>query len=352
MPRLDTQENLFGDLVTRPELKDRPVLSEAYLIPPFTILDSRSGYWQARKRWWKSLGIESELGREHVELFSPALGKYVPTLPNQGKTSIFDPVLAETLYRWFCPPDGVVLDPFAGGSVRGIVAGKLELSYLGVDLAQIQVDANRKQADAMNVADTVYWRVGDATLLGDTVAEDEKFDFLLACPPYFDLEKYSDDPRDLSNMTWEEFCDAYSWSIQLAASHLAENRFAAFVVSNMRDTTTGFYRDFTGVTQRAFEAAGCRLYNECVLLNSLGSAPARAAKQFNGGRKLVRCHQEVLVFCKGDPWFAAQACRWPEEARNYGAELVNPEGLDSISALPTKEEEPVTLEEYTEAMPL
>ena len=45
----------------------------------------------------------------------------------QSGTSIFDPVLCELAYRWFCPPGGVVLDPFAGGSVRGIVASKLGL---------------------------------------------------------------------------------------------------------------------------------------------------------------------------------------------------------------------------------
>jgi hypothetical protein len=39
-------------------------------------------------------------------------------------TSIFDPVLCEIAYRWFCPSGGTVLDPFAGGSVRGIVASK------------------------------------------------------------------------------------------------------------------------------------------------------------------------------------------------------------------------------------
>jgi len=39
-----------------------------------------------------------------------------------GILSIFDPVACELSYRWFCPKEGEVLDPFAGGSVRGIVA--------------------------------------------------------------------------------------------------------------------------------------------------------------------------------------------------------------------------------------
>src|SRR5688572_4612648 len=54
--------------------------------------------------------------------------------PQGSGTSIFDPVLCELIYRWFVPPGGLVLDPFAGGSVRGIVAAMLGRRYVGVEL--------------------------------------------------------------------------------------------------------------------------------------------------------------------------------------------------------------------------
>ena len=38
-------------------------LAERFGIPPFSVLDARSGTWQERKRAWLSLGIKSELGR-------------------------------------------------------------------------------------------------------------------------------------------------------------------------------------------------------------------------------------------------------------------------------------------------
>ncbi len=38
-------------------------LAERFLIPPFSVLDARQGYWQARKSAWIALGIQSELGR-------------------------------------------------------------------------------------------------------------------------------------------------------------------------------------------------------------------------------------------------------------------------------------------------
>jgi hypothetical protein len=81
-------------------------------------------------------------------------------------TSIFDPVLCELAYRWFCPPGGLVLDPYAGGSVRGIVAAKCGRRYIGIDLSERQVSANRAQAEAICKSDGNYaipmagWRRG------------------------------------------------------------------------------------------------------------------------------------------------------------------------------------------------
>ena len=33
------------------------------MIPPFTVLNAREGWWQNRERAWLALGIRSELGR-------------------------------------------------------------------------------------------------------------------------------------------------------------------------------------------------------------------------------------------------------------------------------------------------
>ena len=46
----------------------RLTLADRFLVPPFSVLDARQGYWQARKRLWLSLGIQSELGRGENEL--------------------------------------------------------------------------------------------------------------------------------------------------------------------------------------------------------------------------------------------------------------------------------------------
>lgn len=224
-------------------------------------------------------------------------------------TSIFDPVLCEIAYRWFCPPGGAVLDPFAGGSVRGIVASKLGRVYTGVDLRAEQIDANRAQAEQICGDPMPKWVCGDSREVMPALAQNgiaPQFDFIFSCPPYADLEVYSDDPRDLSTLDYDEFRAAYASTIAGACALLKPDRFACFVVGDVRDAK-GFYRNFPGHTIEAFEGAGVRLYNEAILVTAVGSLPIRAGKQFAATRKLGKTHQQVYVFCKGDPRKATEA---------------------------------------------
>jgi len=225
---------------------------------------------------------------------------------HQSGTSIFDPVLCELVYRWFCPPQGLVLDPFAGGSVRGIVAAKCGRQYCGIDLSAPQLAANRAQALAICPDALPEWIQGDSRSLA-TLCQGLEADLLFSCPPYADLERYSDDPADLSTMGYADFLAAYQTIIAQAVVLLKPDRFACFVVGDVRDKH-GWYSKLPWYTIEAFEAAGARLYNEAVLLTAIGSLPLRVGKQFVVGRKLGKTHQNVLIFCKGDPRRATEAC--------------------------------------------
>lgn len=223
----------------------------------------------------------------------------------QSGTSIFDPVICELAYRWFCPPGGNVLDPFAGGSVRGIVASHLGRAYHGVELRAEQVGANFQQLPLAKEP-APFWYTGDSVNIG-IICSHVKADFVFSCPPYGDLERYSDDPRDLSAMDYPAFLDAYRAIIGAAAALLKPDRFACFVVGDIRDKK-GNYRNFVGDTVEAFRAAGLHYYNEAILITAVGSLPIRVNRQFQTGRKLGKTHQNILVFVKGDGKKAAQAC--------------------------------------------
>jgi DNA modification methylase len=290
-------------------------LAERFLVPPFSVLDARQGYWQDRKRTWLNMGIQSEEGRgENLLNFSDAVmlrgkaeafrTKASGTTGTTG-TSIFDPVLCELIYRWFCPSGGAVLDPFAGGSVRGIVASCCGLSYDGIDLRPEQLQANEKQAAQIKPGakqgPAPRWLLGNSLNMPTIIAGGENYDLVFSCPPYFDLEQYSDDPQDLSNLgSYPDFLRDYNQIIEHAVARLRSDRFACFVVGDIRDKQ-GFYRNFVSDTIAAFEAVGAKLYNEAILVTACGTLPLRVARSFPSGRKLGKTHQNVLIFFKGDP---------------------------------------------------
>ena len=440
----------------------------------------------------KPINVSGTLGKSF-----PSIHPYDEYSPVDGSvsvtgTSIFDPVLCELVYRWFCPKDGKILDPFAGGSVRGIVAAYLGYDYTGVELRQEQVEANQSQLEiiskpivkqeahnddkvtitisskwanhkfnccvdyiksqcrgrccegadrilisllpeevliqeaagyktheglllanpetgkcphkqtdglcavhgtklkpfgcivspfTLNNSDTLIirnrysmmkchgegepayrvfkasldlilgeeqsdeicskldggsgdieatiaketynkikyldslkhnmliipdaeqkmplWIIGDSKDI-DIIAKGE-YDLIFSCPPYYDLEVYSDQQGELSAIPdYKDFIGVYRGIINKCVSMLKDNRFACFVVGDIRDKK-GYYRNFVADTIEAFQDAGALLYNDAILITAVGSLPIRVGRAFQSNRKLGKTHQNVLVFYKGDP---------------------------------------------------
>ena len=307
--------NLFGEpIVEKNDLKSE------FIISPFSILDTASGDWLNRKNIWKSLGIKSEVGRsmdgEVIRMKADKSKTYKTRnrldywskdeyLGDDNYVSIFDPVLCEIMYKWFIPKNGSILDPFAGGSVRGIVAHHLDYEYVGIDLCRGQIEANKIQAqeifgdgEDIPLYHHPRWIYGDSNeKLGDI---NQEFDFIFSCPPYYDLEIYSDNPRDISSLSKLQFDIIYEQIIKQCCDKLKNNRFACFVVGNCRDQKTGYIKDLVGTTIRAFEKCGVMYYNEMILKNVSGSAPMRARTNMTY-IKVIKTNQNVIVFCKGDP---------------------------------------------------
>lgn len=300
-------------------------LADKFLFPPMSILDRRSGEWQDRKRAWLRLGIRSEVGRADGLIYAAAAD---PTSVSgklrhneragwkdsvtaahhdySGGTSVFDPVVCELVYRWFSAPGARVLDPFAGGSVRGVTASTLARDYLGIDLRDEQVEANREQSHLGSTI-TPHWIAGDSRHLDRLLDPGYEADLVFSCPPYADLEVYSDDPADLSTMRYGAFVTAYRDIITAATARLRPDRFAAWVISDVRDQRTGAYRGLVADTIRAFRDAGLELHNDAILVDQIGTSALRAERPFVTTRKLTRTHQHVLVFIKGD---AKRAAAW------------------------------------------
>jgi hypothetical protein len=355
-------KKISSDLLGQPRQIASNVLGKRFVWTPFSIFSTMSRDWQIRKRQWLSLGIRSEVGRgEGLLKFSDTVAYYQDKdgrkmvkrppgfdpngynatagrggttaappgsiwLGSKGKpvggsaaingnglgddveqaaTSIFDPVICEIMYKWFTPKNGLIIDPFAGGSVRGIVASCLGYDYIGVDLRPEQIKSNEDQANEICPNNPPFWFEGDSRNI-DQILEGVEADAVFSCPPYFDLELYSGDDRDLSNCTWDEFCNSYCEIIVRTCSLLKNDRFACFVVGDVRDKQ-GNLRALSALTVNCFEKAGLKLYNEIIMATAIGSLHLRVNRQFNNSRKIGRAHQSVLVFVKGDPKKAIDA---------------------------------------------
>lgn len=294
-----------------PPVKPRDLFEE-FGMPPFSTLDRRTGTWQDRKRRWLSLGIQSEIGRDDALIYQkPTEGaadvsRKIYEL-SQG-TSVFDPVVAECAVRWYSARGGTVLDPFAGGSVRGIVSSILGRPYIGIDLRPEQVAANEDQRHIADADCLPQWISGDSRRIDDLIDPDQQADLVFSCPPYFDLEQYSDDPDDLSAMTWDRFCEAYGDIIRLSTERLRDDRFAVWVVGDLRDKR-GILRGLVPETIAAFQRAGLQYYNSAITIDPIGTGAIVAGRRFRASRKLVTMHQHLLVFVKGDPKRAATWCK-------------------------------------------
>jgi 16S rRNA G966 N2-methylase RsmD len=330
----DFIENAAQSEADRKEEKEIRKLVDDFIIPPFSILNTRSKEWIERRNQWLDMGIKSELGRDDSLTFAktsqptiyyqtknqlaeqlgrkPAHEEIIEELHNNGykeqKTvSIFDPVLTEISYRWFNVKNGTILDPFAGGSVRGVVAAKLGMQYFGNDLREEQIEANRENAKTvlydLDGRHTPVWTSGDSLQIDEILKKAKivpPFDMIFSCPPYADLEVYSDDKRDISNMEYSRFLEAYREIIKKSCELLKENRFAVFVVGDVRDKS-GVYRNFVGDTIQAFTDCGLKYYNHFILVNQINSLAIRIRRQFNASRKAGKTHQNVLAFFKGEP---------------------------------------------------
>lgn len=301
-------------------------LNDRFVVPPFSILDTRKGYWQARKKMWreligdmgesrndtliqspeikyKDLYQRTRKHREELGLsFKDYLEKYVPDDVKEreaGKVlsagvSLLDPVMAELVCRWFGLESCKSFDCFAGDSVFGYVSAHLGNEFVGIELRPEQAQLNNERTEGMSAR----YVCDDGQNVAKHINADSQ-DLLFSCPPYFDLEHYSDLENDASNQkSYDDFIQILRNAFTAAISCLKENRFAVIVVGDVRDKSTGFYYDFCGDIKRIFKDSGMSLYNEIILIET-GASTALRASRYMESRKVAKMHQNILVFYKG-----------------------------------------------------
>jgi hypothetical protein len=282
---MEIEEELLTDKYGAATEEQKGNLESKFIIPPFSIIDANKSPWLDIKNKWK-------------ELFDSSKGRDKSLIERNYGTSVFDGAICEVFYKWYTPQSKEikVLDPFSGGCVRGAVAELLGFKYTGFDIREEQTEQNKAQAKELKISPNF---ITDDSENVDKYVEDNTQDLIFSCPPYLDLEVYSDNENDLSNMEYEQFKDKYNRIIKNHCNKLKENRFAIFIVGDVRDKK-GKLMDFVGDTIEAFEKAGLNYYNQVIYREPVGSAAIRAGRAFNISRKITKIHQNILIFYKGD----------------------------------------------------
>lgn len=296
----DKEELLdWGLDIPKNKMMDDPKnrLSDGFLIPPFSILDTRSGEWQNRKKIWNAYLKEEGESREETLGKTSEIKYGDNTMESMAPTvSLFDPVVAELMFHWFAPKNANIIDPFAGDIRKGAVAGHLHHNFTGIELRKEQYDINIEQINRLNIIENVKYINDDGRKVCNYIKENTQ-DMIFSCPPYYDLEKYSEQENDASNQeTYEDFIKILDSAFTDTIKTLKENRFAVVVVGDLRNKD-GYYYNFHEDIKFIFNKNGMPLYNELILIEQSGTAALRAGNMMKN-RKTVKTHQNVLVFYK------------------------------------------------------
>lgn len=116
-------------------------------------------------------------------------------------------LLIKDLLLWLKPRK--VLDPMAGGCTTRDVCKELGIENVCLDLK-----------DGFNALEMGF---------------KEEFDFIFLHPPYWNMIKYSDDPRDLSNApTYRDFLDRLNLLLSLCMKALEKGGYLALLIGDFR----------------------------------------------------------------------------------------------------------------------
>jgi len=211
--------------------------------------------------------------------------------------SIFNPQVAIWALNCFAPHNGKCFDPFGGGGTRAIIAAKHGLDYVGLEIRLKEVRATQARCEKAGIFNKVKILHGDARFACQLTGENWA-DFLITCPPYWNLEKYNGGNSDLSMLpTYIDFIKELGIVVAECAKILRPGALAVWIVGLHRDTN-GELLTMHHDLARLHKKEGFILREEIILAHRNTGAIQRVGNFEKGNRWLVRNHEYALVFKK------------------------------------------------------
>ncbi len=275
LENIHTDVTLFGESIPRMGVMDRVGFA------PISVWKPDWATTKALKEWVGDAGQSRELQ-----------GKAMALLGSKYTTSIFNPHLAQMILSAYTDSNSNIYDPFAGGGTRGFVASAMGHTYTGVEIRQNEVDRLLERQTELGVEFTISCHDSQ-----NYPIESNAYDFAYTCPPYYDLEVYSTQEGDMSNVaTYEEFLTMLKNSMTTTYIGLKDGALFVMVVGNFRDKK-GNLRHFNGDVVKLGEEVGFVLHDELIFWGASDQAYQRLG-QFVANRRSVRVHEYIIIFKK------------------------------------------------------
>ena len=210
---------------------------------------------------------------------------------------------AEFLITYYTPENGIVLDSFMGRATIGTAALVHGRKFVGFDITKKFVDKTRNVFDTEFNKDDFQLINNDSILLEEFKDHKDHFDAVCFDPPYVKAERYSDNEKDLSNMTSEEYMlkmrEHFKQLYRLIKkSDYKQKKFFPVIckVGTVRDASKGIF-DMDSEFQSAAKEAGFVLWDK--VFNELYNLWGGVGYERNYENKYVqKSHETNLVFCK------------------------------------------------------
>jgi DNA modification methylase len=177
-----------------------------------------------------------------------------------------------------------IFDPFAGWGERGFFAKEYCKEYTGFDI----------NAMAIQHAEDHYGIQND--LADSYTVKLPKFDGLFTCPPYWNLERYTDQGIDAAK-TWKDFLFRYSFIFHKAYEVADTGSMFCIMVGDWRKD--GVYYDIAHQTRKIFEDLGATTIDDVVISRKGVSKITIMLPQAKRLGYSVKVHSSLLVFKKG-----------------------------------------------------
>jgi DNA modification methylase len=238
--------------------------------------------------------------KEIKELFADDLDKHECIRASNGiatsikqKFSVFNPILGFNILKVWSNVGDLVLDPFAGRD-RALITNWMDRHYTGFEISPktfLQLRQKVKDWKHNNPKFSIDLFNSDGTLIKEV--QNEHYDFIFSCPPYWSCEKYESVKGQISDIKTEiEWRRSIKTLAENCFRKLKPKKFAAFVIADIRKN--GEMIPLHSHYIEEFRAVGWKLKE--TVINKTNPMNCSGINGYLRNRIMWKTHEYVLVF--------------------------------------------------------